>query len=51
MFLDKKIQGQIKKMSPEQLEEYMHFKKRGGAPRVKKGKGSYSRKKKHSGRL
>ena len=26
---------------------YMYFKKRGGSPRIKKGKGSYTRKTKH----
>lgn len=33
------------KMNPEQLQLYFYFKKRGGAVAVKKGKGSYDRKK------
>ena len=35
------------KKSPEELQQYFHFKKRGFAIENKKGKGSYSRKKKH----
>ena len=40
----------ILKKSPEELQEYLHFKKRGATlPRVKKGKGSkYVRKEKHT---
>ena len=39
------------KKEGEELQEFLHFKKRGGAPRIKKGKGSkYSRKVKHKGR-
>ena len=34
------------KKSPEELQQYLHFKKRGFAIENKKGKGSYSRKKK-----
>ena len=45
--MNREIYGKVKKMTAEQLEEYTHFKKRGGAPRLKKGKGSYSRKNKH----
>ena len=37
----------IFKKSPEELQQYLHFKKRGFAIENKKGKGSYSRKKKH----
>lgn len=33
------------KMNPEQLQLYFYFKKRGGSVAVKKGKGSYNRKK------
>ena len=35
------------KKSPEELQMYMHFKKRHGMSKIKKGKGSYSRKQKH----
>jgi hypothetical protein len=36
------------KKTGDELQGYFHFKKRGGAPRIKKGKGSkYSRKVKH----
>jgi len=39
------------KKSGDELQGFLHFKKRGGAPRIKKGKGSkYSRKIKHKGR-
>ena len=32
------------KMDAEQLQMYLHFKKRGGKSAAKKGKGSYDRK-------
>ena len=35
------------KKTPEELEEYMKFKKRGGSVPPKKGKGSFRRKAKH----
>ena len=35
------------KKSPEELQEYLAFKKRGFVVENKKGKGSYSRKSKH----
>lgn len=35
------------KMSPEELQLYMHFKKRAFAINNKRGKGSYTRKQKH----
>lgn len=39
------------KKKGDELQDFFHFKKRGGAPRIKKGKGSkYSRKVKHKGR-
>lgn len=37
----------LQKKSPEKLQEYLHFKRRGYAIQAKKGKGSYSRKQKH----
>ena len=41
----------IFKKSGDELQGFLHFKKRGGAPRIKKGKGSkYSRKVKHKER-
>jgi stalled ribosome alternative rescue factor ArfA len=33
------------KMSAEELQMYLHFRKRGGKTSAKKGKGSYDRKK------
>lgn len=42
-----KTQKAFLKKSPEELEEYMKFKKRGGFVPAKKGKGSYRRKAKH----
>ena len=35
------------KKTPEELQMYMHFKKRHGDSKNKKGKGSYKRKQKH----
>jgi hypothetical protein len=42
-----KVDKKMFKKSPEELEQYIHFKKRGFAIDNKKGKGSYSRKTKH----
>jgi hypothetical protein len=33
-----------RKMSPEELQQFLHFKKRGFSVPSKKGKGSYNRK-------
>lgn len=38
------------KKSPEELEQYLAFKRRGYKVPAKKGKGSYKRKEKHSKR-
>lgn len=43
----KKVNKRIFKKSPEELQQYMMFKRRGSKVEAKKGKGSYSRKKKH----
>lgn len=43
--MDKKIF----KMKPEELQLYLHFKKRGFKIENKKGKGSYKRNPKHRG--
>ena len=40
----------IFKKSPEELQMYYHFKKRGFKIENKKGKGSYKRNKKHKGK-
>ena len=42
---------QMFKKSPEELQLYMYFKKRGFKIDNKKGKGSYERRPKHVGRL
>jgi len=42
-FMDKRIF----KKSPEELEQYLQFRRRGSKVRPRKGKGSYSRKEKH----
>jgi hypothetical protein len=42
-----KIDKRMFKKPPEELEQYLHFKKRGFAIDNKKGKGSYTRKTKH----
>ena len=44
---NKKIDKRIFKKSPEELEQYMQFKRRGTRVESKKGKGSYTRKLKH----
>lgn len=36
------------KKTSEELQMYMRFKKRHGVSKIKKGKGSYKRKQKHS---
>ena len=43
----KELDKRMFKKSPEELEQYLHFKKRGFAVDNKKGKGSYTRKTKH----
>ena len=44
----KKFDKRTLKKTPEELEEYMKFKKRGFAVPAKKGRGSYRRKDKYS---
>ena len=41
----------IFKKSPEELQEYLKFKRRGFKVQAKKSKGAYSRKSKHKERL
>ena len=48
MKLSKDLDRRIFKKTPEQLEQYMMFKKRGSRVESKKGKGSFKRKPKHS---
>lgn len=40
----KKLNKQVNKKSPEELREYLAFKRRGSRVEPKKGKGSYDRK-------
>ena len=42
--MNKEIYKKTKKKSPEELQQWLHFKHRGSVVRAKKGKGSYSRK-------
>ena len=42
--MDKELKAYRQKMSAEDLQMYLHFKKRGGKVTAKKGKGSYDRK-------
>lgn len=42
---EKELKAYHQKMSPEELQMFFHFKKRGGHVPAKKGKGSYNRKK------
>ena len=44
---EKKFDKRIFKKSPEELEQYMMFKRRGSRVENRKGKGSYTRKIKH----
>ena len=44
---EKKLDKRMFKKSPEELEQYLNFKKRGFAIDNNKGKGSYKRKTKH----
>ena len=39
------------KKSPEELQQYLHLRKRGFAIPAKKGKGSFNRKTKHKNRF
>ena len=43
----KKIDKRMFKKSPEELEQYMQFMRRGSRVENRKGKGSYTRKTKH----
>lgn len=43
----KKFDKSIFKKTPEELEAFLAFKRKGSVIESKKGKGSYSRKKKH----
>ena len=45
--MNKKLDKRIFKKSPEELEQYMQFKRRGFRVENRKGKGSYNRKPKH----
>lgn len=38
------------KKTPEELQEYLKFKRRGGSVPAKRGKGSYKRRDKHRGK-
>ena len=42
---NKELTAYRQKMSAEELQMYLHFKKRGGKVPAKKGKGSYNRQK------
>jgi hypothetical protein len=42
-----KFDKRILKKSPEELQQYMMFKRRGSKVEAKKGKGSFKRKSKH----
>lgn len=46
----KKIDKQVFKMEGDELQQYLHFRKRGSVVENKKGKGSYTRKQKHKGK-
>lgn len=46
--MNKKIYKQAMKKSGDELQAYLLFKRRGSSVQAKKGKGSYSRKQKHT---
>lgn len=46
-----KLIKQAQKKSPDELQEYLQFKRRGSTVKSKKGKGAYSRKSKHKNLL
>ena len=43
--MNKELKPYRQKMTAEELQMYLYFRKRGGIPAAKKGKGSYNRKK------
>ena len=43
--MEKKVDRRMFKKEGEELQQYLHFRKRGSVVRNKKGKGSYDRKK------
>lgn len=45
--MEKKVDRRMFKKEGEELQQYLHFRKRGSVVRNKKGKGSYDRKKCH----
>ena len=45
--MDIKTIRQSQKKSPDELREYLQFKRRGSIVKAKKGKGAYNRKAKH----
>lgn len=48
--MNKELKPYRQKMDDEELAMYLHFKKRGGKSAMKKGKGSYNRRKQRSNR-
>lgn len=42
--MDKELKAYHQKMSADELQMYLHFRKRGGKVPAKKGKGAYDRK-------
>ena len=48
--MTKEIDRSIFKLSPEEVQQHMHFRKRGFKIENKKGKGSYRRHQKHKER-
>ena len=47
--MKKKIDKRIYKKTGEELQQYLHFRKRGSVAENKKGKGSYNRQKMKKG--
>ena len=45
--MDIKLIRRAQKKSPDELQEYLQFKRRGSTVKAKKGKGAYNRKTKH----
>lgn len=49
--MEQKFDKRILKMTPQELEQHLHFRKKGFVIQNKKGKGSYKRKDKYNNTL
>lgn len=49
--MDLKTIKQAQKKTPDELQEYLYFRRRGAVVPAKKGKGAYRRRPKHKGSI